>query len=180
MFVHQKLYVPNAQDSNALPNVEIYFQRQRYGRLCCGRQLDSRRNRRLATNFASNCTRDDSNASFLVGEGRTRSRFLLLFCVLDGLPWPFTFTLSVICGLSGAGRRLQAKWHGKQKDLGALSAVLDGSCCLRISWWRNLSILRISSQLRAFLSFQFWNPVTALCLCLILSLDNCSCICVLL
>ena len=69
--------------------------------------------------------------------------------------------------LPGADRRLQAKWHGKaerRRDIRNIlvhcQQLLDASCFLRIGWWRNLSILRISSQLWLFLSFGKWNPVT--------------------
>ena len=63
------------------------------------------------TPFASKCSRDDPNAAFLVGEGRTRSRFLLLFCVWVAVTFYFHF----VGQLPGAGRRLQAKWHRKLK-----------------------------------------------------------------
>ena len=75
---------------------------------------DRRRNRRLMTNFASNCSRDDFISFLMVGEGRTRSRFLLLFCVW--VPATFTFTSSVSCRVEIISRSGVEKTEDKKGE----------------------------------------------------------------
>ena len=63
-------------------------------------------------------------------EGQTRSRFLLLSCVWVAVTFYFHFVGQL--RLAGRGR-LQAKWHGKQKDLVAVSAVTG--CFILFTYW---------------------------------------------
>ena len=187
--MHEKLYVPNAQDSNAFPKVVIYFQRQSYGRLCFGRQLDRRRNRRLATNFASNCSQDDPIASFIVGEGRIRSRFLLLFCVWVAVTFYFHFVGQLPGGRPATASEMA--WKSRkttryQEYLSALSAVTG--CFMFFTYWLMEKFVDLANFLSAQAALSFFCcpldfgilSLWLTGLCLILSLGYCNCICFLL
>ena len=133
--MHEKLYVPNAQDSNAFPKVVIYFQRQSYGRLCCGRQLDRRRNRRLATNFASNCSMDDPKCVIL-SRGRTDPVPLPSFILCMGCR-DLLLSLCRSVARRGPATESEMAWKTERRRdicniLVHCQQLLDASCCLRI------------------------------------------------
>ena len=130
-------------------------------RIAAGR----RRNRRLMTNFASNCSRGDFILLLMVGEGRTRSRFLLLFCVW--VPATFTFTSSVSCRVeiisrSGVEKKEDEKGE-KIPDLSAwvvMSMLANGCFIVYVSGQSFIDLanfLNCSPSSIGFLVIGFWE-----------------------
>ena len=100
----------------------------------------------------------------ILSRGRTDPVTLLSFILCMGCRDPLLSLCRSVVG-RGPATASEMSWKTERRRdicniLVHCQQLLDASCCLCIGWWRNLSILRISSQLWAFLSFGFWNPVT--------------------